>query len=106
MLVLNFFGTRPAANYPSLPYLDTAYHLIIIPYCLPDDKALVERMRWNSAAEMNQVWPDMFRQTHERGELFTPDLHPERRIEECSCPQSNFAAGPCSQASRVARASK
>ena len=81
--VLRFYGAQPAADYPTLPYLDLARNLVRIPYCLPDDEALVERLRWRSPAEMNQVWPAMFRQIHERGELFTLGLHPER-IEDCS----------------------
>jgi hypothetical protein len=76
--VLSLYGARPAANYPALPYLDTATNLVCIPYCLPDDEALVERLRWRSSAEMNQVWPTMFHQIHQQGELFALGLHPER----------------------------
>ena len=76
--VLTFYGAQPAADYPALPYLDTTSGLVRIPYCLPDDESLVERLTWHSPAEMNQVWPAMFHQIHERGELFTLGLHPER----------------------------
>jgi peptidoglycan/xylan/chitin deacetylase (PgdA/CDA1 family) len=81
--VLNFYGAQPAADYLALPYLDAARNLVRIPYCLPDDESLVERLRWRSPVEMNQVWPAMFRQIHEQGGLFTLGLHPER-IKACS----------------------
>ncbi|MBE9513578.1 MAG: polysaccharide deacetylase family protein, partial [Chloroflexi bacterium] len=51
--VLRFYGAQPAADYLALPYLDTARSLVCIPYCLPDDEALVERLRWRSPVEMN-----------------------------------------------------
>jgi len=81
--VLGFYGSQPAADSPALPYLDTANDLVRIPYCLPDDEALVERLEWDSPAEMDQVWPEMLRQTHKRGELLTLGLHPDR-TEFCS----------------------
>lgn len=81
--VLSFYDAQPAADYLALPYLDAAKNLVRIPYCLPDDESLVERLRWNSLSEMNQVWPTMFRQIHKQGELFTLGLHPER-IEDCA----------------------
>lgn len=81
--VLRFYGAQPAADYLALPYLDTAEKLVRIPYCLPDDESLIERMRWRSPAEMNQVWPAVFRQIHEQGGLFTLGLHPER-VEDCA----------------------
>ena len=81
--VLHFYGAQPAADYMALPALNTAKNLVRIPYCLPDDESLVERLGWDSPAEMDQVWPAMFRQIHDQGELFTLGLHPER-IEDCS----------------------
>jgi peptidoglycan/xylan/chitin deacetylase (PgdA/CDA1 family) len=81
--VLSFYGALPATDYPVLPCLDTAKNLVRIPYCLPDDESLVERLRWNSPAEMDQVWPTIFYQTHQQGELFTLGLHPER-MDDCS----------------------
>lgn len=75
---LSLYGAQPAADYLALPYLDTARNLVCIPYCLPDDEALVERLKWRSSAEMNQVWPTIFHQIHQQGELFTLGLHPER----------------------------
>ena len=81
--VLDFYGAQSAADYLALPRLDTEKDLVRIPYCLPDDESLVERLRWSSSVEMNQVWPAMFHQIHRRGELFTLGLHPER-IRDCS----------------------
>lgn len=75
---LEFYGAQPLADYLALPYLDDAHNLVRIPYCLPDDRSLIERLNWASAAEMDQVWPAMFRQLHQQGELFTLGLHPER----------------------------
>jgi peptidoglycan/xylan/chitin deacetylase (PgdA/CDA1 family) len=80
---LSFYGAEPATDYPALPHLDTAHNLVRIPYCLPDDESLVERLTWRSPAEMDQVWPAILDQTHERGELFTLGLHPER-IGDCA----------------------
>jgi peptidoglycan/xylan/chitin deacetylase (PgdA/CDA1 family) len=80
--VLRFFGAQPARDYPSLPHLDETGDLVHIPYSLPDDEALVERLQWRSPAEMNDAWPAILRQTQARGELFTLGLHPER-VEAC-----------------------
>lgn len=80
---LSFYGALSAADYPALPYVDGAGDLMRIPYCLPDDESLVERLRWGSRGEMNQLWPAMFRQIHEQGELFALGLHPER-VAECT----------------------
>jgi hypothetical protein len=55
--------------------------LVRIPYCLPDDESLIERLNWKSPAEVNEIWPWMFEQTHRNGELFTLGLHPERTVE-------------------------
>ena len=54
---LSFYGARSAADYPALPALEATDGLVRVPYCLPDDEALVERLRWNGSGEMNGVWP-------------------------------------------------
>jgi len=107
--VLGFYGARPAVEHLALPHLDPASQLVRIPYCLPDDESLVERLRWRSLAEMNQVWPAMFRQIHESEELFVLGLHPER-VGACSDAlvatlQQVRAAGPavwCTRLSEIA----
>jgi hypothetical protein len=103
---LAFYGALSAADYPALPYLDGAGDLVRIPYCLPDDESLVERLRWRSRSEMNQMWPAMFRQTHAQGELFALGLHPER-VAECSDAliatlQEVHTAGPAVWCARLA----
>jgi peptidoglycan/xylan/chitin deacetylase (PgdA/CDA1 family) len=74
--VLGFYGSIPAADYPALPRLVNG--VVQIPYCLPDDEAIIERLRLGDAREMSQVWLGILERTHELGELFTLGLHPER----------------------------
>lgn len=74
--VLKFYGALPANDYPSLPSLEGT--LVCIPYSLPDDEALVERLDLETPAETNTLWLAILRRTYELGELFTLGLHPER----------------------------
>lgn len=74
--VLGFYGAVSARDYPALPRLDDG--LVRIPYCLPDDEALVDRLRLRPGEAMNRVWLEMLGRTHAQGELFTLGLHPER----------------------------
>ena len=74
--VLQFYGARSADQYPSLPRL--VGNLVQIPYCLPDDEALVERMGLLDRSEMSQVWVTMLDLIYSAGELFTLGIHPER----------------------------
>jgi peptidoglycan/xylan/chitin deacetylase (PgdA/CDA1 family) len=73
---LRFYGARAAGDYPSLPSLDDG--LVHIPYSLPDDEALVERLALTTADQMGELWLAVLRRTCELGELFTLGLHPER----------------------------
>ena len=73
---LSFYGARSASDYPSLPSLEDS--LVRIPYSLPDDEALVERLALETTEQMAASWLDILRRTHELGELFTLGLHPER----------------------------
>lgn len=73
---LEFYGAQPAANYLSLPYLDQG--LIRIPYSLPDDEALVDRLRLPPGPAMAELWVDILEQTWQSGEVFVLGLHPER----------------------------
>jgi len=70
-----FYRSQLANDYPALPTL--ANGLVRIPYCVPDDESLVERLRLPGPA-MSQVWLTMLERTHAAGELFTVGLHPER----------------------------
>jgi peptidoglycan/xylan/chitin deacetylase (PgdA/CDA1 family) len=74
--VLKFYGAVSAKKYPALPRLDQ--DLVRIPYCIPDDEALIDRLVFSSEGAMNQIWLDILTETHRLGELFTLGLHPER----------------------------
>jgi peptidoglycan/xylan/chitin deacetylase (PgdA/CDA1 family) len=74
--VLGFYRAVAADDYPSLPSLENG--LVRIPYSLPDDEALVERLDLESPSEMTALWQAILDRTYELGELFTVGLHPER----------------------------
>lgn len=73
---LDFYGAERAATYPSLPWLDQ--DLVCIPYALPDDEALVERLAVPRGNPMAEPWLDILHKTYKLGELFVIGLHPER----------------------------
>jgi peptidoglycan/xylan/chitin deacetylase (PgdA/CDA1 family) len=83
---LDFYGAQSASEYPALPRLEG--NLVRIPYCLPDDEAIVERLALSSLDEGVVLWQAILRRTYEMGELFTLGLHPER-IAQC---RSSLAA--------------
>jgi peptidoglycan/xylan/chitin deacetylase (PgdA/CDA1 family) len=74
--VLGFYGAVSAAQYPALPRWDNG--LVRIPYCLPDDEALIDRFQLKAAEPMSRLWLDMLARIYQLGELFTLALHPER----------------------------
>ena len=74
--VLGFYGAVSANDYLALPRFDNG--LVRIPYCVPDDEALVDRLEFVSGAAMNSPWLTILEETYRRGELFTLGLHPER----------------------------
>jgi hypothetical protein len=78
--MLAFCSPLPAATHPVLPRLERG--LVRIPYCLPDDESVVDRLRLEPGATRD-VWLGMLRATHDRGELLNLGVHPER-IEACS----------------------
>lgn len=78
--VLDFYGAQQAADYPSLPRVEEG--LLRIPYSLPDDEALVERLRLAAPERKAEIWCAVLDQSWRLGELFTLGLHPER-IAEC-----------------------
>lgn len=80
---LGFYGAVSAERYPALPKIING--IIEIPYCLPDDESLVERLSFDDQEKMAQPWLDIMRATYDRGELFTLGLHPER-IHLCEFP--------------------
>ncbi|MEX0985644.1 MAG: polysaccharide deacetylase family protein [Actinomycetota bacterium] len=74
--VLEFYGSLPAAEHPVLPRSENG--LVRIPCCLPDDESVVDRLGLPSPEAIASLWVDVWRRTHERGELFTMQVHPER----------------------------
>jgi hypothetical protein len=70
-----FYRSQPARDFPSLPRID--HGLVRIPYCLPDDEALIERLHARGKT-ITEIWLAMFDCIHQAGELFTLGLHPER----------------------------
>jgi peptidoglycan/xylan/chitin deacetylase (PgdA/CDA1 family) len=82
---LNFYGALPAFAYPSLPNLVDG--LVRIPYSLPDDESLIDRLRINGNKPFDHPWFAILEETYRLGELFTLGLHPER-IYLCGGPLS------------------
>lgn len=81
--VLKFYHAVSAELFPALPRWD--HGLIRIPYCLPDDEALIDRLQFETSEQMNAPWLAILHETHQLGELFTLGLHPER-IFLCEIP--------------------
>lgn len=99
--VLRFYGAISATDHPALPRLEDG--LVRIPYCLPDDEAVVDRLALGPA-DMTREWLTILRRTHELGELFTLGLHPERvRPCETSLVETLRAARAMSPAVWIAR---
>jgi hypothetical protein len=74
--VLEFYGAQFASKVPALPRLSDG--LVRIPYCLPDDEALIERLHLTEEKAIAEIWLAMLDRTYEAGELFTLGIHPER----------------------------
>jgi peptidoglycan/xylan/chitin deacetylase (PgdA/CDA1 family) len=77
---LDFYGSRPAEAHPVVPWFEGG--VIRIPYCLPDDEAVVDRLGLESD-QIATVWLRLLQATRARGELFTLTVHPER-IDACA----------------------
>jgi len=90
--VLDFYGALPAARYPSLPTLENG--LVRIPYSLPDDEALANRLGKLTTEQQTTLWLAILHRTYELGELFTIGLHPER---------AQFCRAPLTAVLRTAR---
>jgi hypothetical protein len=76
--VLAFYRAQSASEYPALPQIVDS--MVRIPYCLPDDEALVERLGLADAEEITRIWLTMLDRTYTSGELLTIGLHPERML--------------------------
>jgi len=77
---LAFTGALDAEAHAVVPWIDRG--IVRIPYVLPDDEALVDRLRCDGET-MARVWLEILEAVHERGELFTLAVHPER-IDRCA----------------------
>jgi hypothetical protein len=87
--VLEFYDAWPAAQHPVLPSLEGS--IVRIPYCLPDDEALVERLHVRDSEAMAGMWLEILDRTHRNGELFTIGLHPERATLCCAALRATLA---------------
>jgi peptidoglycan/xylan/chitin deacetylase (PgdA/CDA1 family) len=68
--------TVPATRFRSLPYLRDGF--VEIPVSLPEDEIPLEDMHIRDPSFLGGMWRRILTLTHERGELFTLQLHPER----------------------------
>lgn len=78
--VLEFYGANFASQHLALPRLEDG--LVLVPYSLPDDEALIERLQLKDSRIMAEIWLAMLEIIYAGGELFTLGLHPER-IPQC-----------------------
>ena len=77
--VLEFYHAQMAEEYLSLPRM--VNNLVRIPYCLPDDEALIERLKLENKTEITDIWLAMLDQIYSAGELFSLGIHPERTFQ-------------------------
>ena len=77
---LDFYGSRPAEGHPVVPWCERG--VVRIPYCLPDDEAVVDRLGLGPD-QIATIWLRVLRATQARGDLFTLAVHPER-IDACA----------------------
>lgn len=73
---IEFYRALPAREQVVVPNLVDEF--VRIPYSLPDDEALVERLGLSAGDQMSRLWLAVLQQTYVHGELFTVGLHPER----------------------------
>jgi peptidoglycan/xylan/chitin deacetylase (PgdA/CDA1 family) len=74
--VLDFCGSLPAEPRTIRPWIEDG--MLRIPYSLPDDEALVDRLKIEDPEAIASCWLYMWARAHERGDLFTLGIHPER----------------------------
>ena len=72
---LEMYGALDAASTGCRPSL--ADGLVRIPVCLPDDEMLVDRLHLD-AEQCADIWMRLLDSTHQRRDLFTMQVHPER----------------------------
>ena len=76
---IEFYRAHDSARVVTRPRLMDG--IVSIPVAVPDDEILVDRLRL-PAHQQVLAWDAILRTTHERNELFTLQLHPER-LETC-----------------------
>ena len=81
--VLDYYHALNCLDWLSLPEFSVDKRLIEIPVSLPDDEAIVERLRVFDPDRIAAIWNSILRKSYARGELFTLQLHPER-VSVCS----------------------
>lgn len=59
-----------------IPRLDG--EVVCIPIALPDDEILVDRLGIKDSNEIGRIWSQILEGTHQRGDIFVLQLHPER----------------------------
>jgi len=75
---LGFYGALSAEEIPSLPSFEG--DLVRIPYSLPDDESLVQRLGFHNVKDITAVWCAMLHRTYQLQELFALGIHPERTV--------------------------
>jgi peptidoglycan/xylan/chitin deacetylase (PgdA/CDA1 family) len=73
---ISFYAPWRPEECLSLPRLEN--QLVEIPVSLPDDEMLLDRLGGEAQGLVDKVWQRILLETHQRGELFTIQLHPER----------------------------
>jgi len=74
--LLDYYMPLSAEEHLSLPRFINGF--VEIPVSMPDDEAMVDRLGIMDKKEISKIWLDILHRTHDRGELFTVQLHPER----------------------------
>jgi peptidoglycan/xylan/chitin deacetylase (PgdA/CDA1 family) len=74
--LINFYGCKNPSEHSVVPNFEKGF--IEIPVSLPDDEALVDRLRITDKTKIGDIWVRILEKTYERGEIFTLQLHPER----------------------------
>jgi peptidoglycan/xylan/chitin deacetylase (PgdA/CDA1 family) len=75
---ISFYDPWRAEDRLSLPQLYN--QLVEIPVSLPDDEMLLDRLGGEQKGLVETAWRRILLETHQRGELFTIMLHPERIV--------------------------
>ncbi len=67
LTALKFYGAQDIKQYPSLPFLSGS--IVRVPYCLPDDEALIERLKLPNGQAIASIWLEMLASSYADGEL-------------------------------------